>query len=66
MQRYVISIDVGGTFTDCVVIGEEGRTAAAKARSTPADDVRSGFFCDHDVGPSDGNLKDRLAVEQSR
>ena len=44
MQRYVISIDVGGTFTDCVVIGEDGRTAAAKARSTPADNFRSGFF----------------------
>lgn len=30
MQRFVISIDVGGTFTDCVVIGEDGRTAARR------------------------------------
>lgn len=44
MEQYVISIDVGGTFTDCVIIGDDGRTAAAKARSTPADNFRSGFF----------------------
>ena len=44
MQEYVISIDVGRTFTDCVIIGDDGRTAAAKARSTPADNFRSGFF----------------------
>lgn len=27
MQKYVISIDVGGTFTDCVIVEESGRVA---------------------------------------
>ncbi|MBO0849270.1 MAG: hydantoinase/oxoprolinase family protein [Pseudonocardia sp.] len=44
MAGYVISIDVGGTFTDCVVIGETGRATAAKARSTPSDNFKTGFF----------------------
>ncbi|MFH5801755.1 hydantoinase/oxoprolinase family protein [Haladaptatus sp. CMAA 1911] len=36
------SVDVGGTFTDSVLIDEEGRVTTAKAPST--DDVVSGFF----------------------
>jgi N-methylhydantoinase A/oxoprolinase/acetone carboxylase beta subunit len=27
VQKYVISIDVGGTFTDCVIVEESGRVA---------------------------------------
>jgi len=34
---YRIGIDVGGTFTDVVCIGPDGRTTLAKAASTPAD-----------------------------
>lgn len=34
---YRIGIDVGGTFTDVVCIGPDGRTILAKAASTPAD-----------------------------
>ena len=44
MESYVIAIDVGGTFTDCVIIGESGEVSAAKARSTPSDNFRGGFF----------------------
>ncbi len=44
MPEYVISIDVGGTFTDCVVIGDNGDATAAKARSSPADNFKTGFF----------------------
>jgi N-methylhydantoinase A len=32
-----IGIDVGGTFTDLVAVGEEGNVTLAKAASTPAD-----------------------------
>jgi N-methylhydantoinase A len=34
---YKIGIDIGGTFTDCVVIDDGGRTTISKALTTPAD-----------------------------
>ena len=34
---YIIGIDTGGTFTDCVVMDAGGRIATAKASSTPDD-----------------------------
>jgi N-methylhydantoinase A len=34
---YIIGIDTGGTFTDCVVMDAAGRIAIAKASSTPSD-----------------------------
>ncbi len=44
MQEYVLSIDVGGTFTDCVVSDDTAQVTTAKARSTPSDNFRTGFF----------------------
>jgi N-methylhydantoinase A len=40
----VCGVDIGGTFTDCVLIGEDGRVAYGKALSSPADSFKSGFF----------------------
>ncbi|HEV8437271.1 MAG TPA: hydantoinase/oxoprolinase family protein [Methylomirabilota bacterium] len=34
---YIIGIDTGGTFTDCVVMDPDGRITTAKASSTPVD-----------------------------
>lgn len=34
---YVIGVDIGGTFTDCVVLDEQGLLAVGKALSTPSD-----------------------------
>jgi N-methylhydantoinase A len=34
---YKVGIDIGGTFTDCVVIDREGRSTISKALTTPAD-----------------------------
>jgi N-methylhydantoinase A len=34
---YVIGVDIGGTFTDCVVLDEVGRITLGKALSTPND-----------------------------
>lgn len=34
---FICGIDTGGTFTDCVVIDEEGGVTTAKASSTPGD-----------------------------
>src|SRR5580704_12898635 len=35
MQPYLVGVDIGGTFTDCVVIDRDGRVTTAKAPSTP-------------------------------
>ncbi len=37
MSRFTIGIDVGGTFTDIVVTGADGRIVTAKAATTPRD-----------------------------
>ena len=34
---YTIGVDIGGTFTDCVVLDEQGSIAVGKALSTPRD-----------------------------
>jgi N-methylhydantoinase A len=34
---YIVGIDTGGTFTDCVVMDADGRLVTAKASSTPED-----------------------------
>ena len=44
MSGFVCGVDIGGTFTDCVLIGEDGRVAFGKALSSPADSFQSGFF----------------------
>lgn len=35
MDEYIIAVDTGGTFSDCVVINGEGRISSGKAPSTP-------------------------------
>jgi N-methylhydantoinase A len=40
----IAAVDIGGTFTDCVLVDPSGRVAYGKALSSPADDFQSGFF----------------------
>ncbi len=40
---YICGVDIGGTFTDCVVINDEGTVTISKTPSTPGD-FSSGFF----------------------
>ena len=35
MEHYQVGVDIGGTFTDCVVITSKGELLAAKSPSTP-------------------------------
>ncbi|MEA2201849.1 MAG: N-methylhydantoinase [Solirubrobacteraceae bacterium] len=42
-MAYSIGVDIGGTFTDCVVIDDEGQVHTGKAPSTPSD-FSVGFF----------------------
>ncbi len=37
MGRLLVGVDIGGTFTDCVVLDRSGRITATKASSTPRD-----------------------------
>jgi N-methylhydantoinase A len=37
MASYLVGVDIGGTFTDCVVIDEAGAVVTAKSPSTPGD-----------------------------
>ncbi|OBH10418.1 hydantoinase/oxoprolinase family protein [Mycobacterium sp. E1747] len=41
-MAYVIGVDIGGTFTDCVVIDDAGKVTIGKASSTPPD-FHTGF-----------------------
>jgi N-methylhydantoinase A len=36
-DSYVVGVDIGGTFTDCVVVGDSGAMVLGKASSTPQD-----------------------------
>lgn len=36
-MEYICGIDIGGTFTDCVIVDPSGRVVTTKAPSTPAD-----------------------------
>src|SRR5688572_13894415 len=36
-MEYVVGVDIGGTFTDCVVADEQRRVAVGKALPTPPD-----------------------------
>ncbi|HZQ10400.1 MAG TPA: hydantoinase/oxoprolinase family protein [Anaerolineae bacterium] len=36
-MSYIIAVDSGGTFADCIVVDDAGRVTAAKAPSTPDD-----------------------------
>lgn len=36
MSSYLVGVDIGGTFTDCVVLDTQGNITATKASSTPS------------------------------
>ena len=40
----IAAVDIGGTFTDAVLVHPDGSVAYGKALSSPADDFQSGFF----------------------
>src|SRR4051794_18316591 len=65
MAGFACGVDIGGTFTDCVLIGDDGRVAYGKALSSPDDSFRSGFFGSIDaaaaqLGLDDGGVYTRM------
>ena len=43
-QSLIAAVDIGGTFTDCVIVDAEGRIAYGKSLSSPTDNFQAGFF----------------------
>lgn len=58
-MKFIIGVDTGGTFTDCVAIGEDGSVIWDKAHTTPQD---------HTLGilESIGNTSARLGLSRSQ
>jgi N-methylhydantoinase A len=59
MGSYLVGVDIGGTFTDCVVIDEGGAVTTAKAPSTP------GNFAQGMIDAIAG-AADKLGIEAGR
>jgi len=43
-RQYACGVDIGGTFTDCTLVSQDGDVHIGKVPSTPSDNFRSGFF----------------------
>jgi N-methylhydantoinase A len=59
--EYVVGVDIGGTFTDCAAVDEDGNIAIGKALSTPSDFSLGVMAALRDVAqklefPSEGDL----------
>lgn len=62
-MTFVIGIDIGGTFTDAFATDEEGRTASAKAPSTPDDLARGVLDAVEELGRTLGISSSALLSE---
>lgn len=48
-SEYIVGVDIGGTFTDCVVLDEKGALTVGKALSTPEDFSRGAIAAAQDA-----------------
>jgi N-methylhydantoinase A len=63
----IAAVDIGGTFTDAVLVDAEGRVAYGKALSSPDDDFESGFLGSLDAaGELAGHDRDELFKSLAR
>lgn len=37
VEEYIVAVDTGGTFTDCVIVNSKGQVTVGKSHSTPPD-----------------------------
>jgi N-methylhydantoinase A len=61
---YVVGVDIGGTFTDCVVYAPDGTMTGAKAPTTPENRAK-GFFDSIEVAAAGLGLSLRELLERS-
>jgi N-methylhydantoinase A len=62
---YTIGVDIGGTFTDCVVLAESGEVSTGKVSTTP-NDLSDGFFASIGRVASQLGLTESELITQSR
>ena len=53
-MNYVVGVDIGGTFTDCVVVDEGGKVTIGKSLSTPADFAHGALNAANDAAQNVG------------
>jgi N-methylhydantoinase A len=53
-MNYVIGVDIGGTFTDCVVVDEGGKVTIGKSLSTPGDFAQGALNAADDAAQNAG------------
>jgi N-methylhydantoinase A len=63
-MSYICGVDIGGTFTDCVIIGPDGGVTISKSPSTP-DDFSKGFFEALRLGAAELKLSLRELMAQT-
>src|ERR1043166_2573061 len=66
MTNYIVGVDIGGTFTDCVVVDEAGRITVGKALSTPDDFSRGALNATADAARSLGLSGARELLQRTR
>ena len=63
-MTYLCGVDIGGTFTDVVIVDQQGRVTLAKSASTP-DDFSRGFFTALEQGAQTLGLSLRELLAQT-
>lgn len=62
-MTHTVGVDIGGTFTDCIVVGDDGRLTIGKAPSTPPD-FETGFIDALAAGAQNAGMSlDELVAE---
>src|SRR5262245_50577536 len=62
-MSYIIAVDSGGTFADCIVVNDSGQVTAAKAPSTPDDYSRGVLDSVADAAEQLGMTLDELLAQ---
>jgi N-methylhydantoinase A len=63
---YAVGVDIGGTFTDCAIVGPEGTVRIGKVPTRPADRARSFFEAIEDAAAKFDLSLDELLDQCSR
>ncbi len=63
---YAVGVDIGGTFTDCAIVGPDGSVQTGKVPTLPADRARSFFEAIEDAAGKFGLSLDELLARCDR
>ena len=65
-MEYIVGVDIGGTFTDCVVVDEAGTVVLGKALSTPKDFSMGAINAIRDAAQSLGLSGEESVLQSTR